>query len=651
MKKFLFLLIAGIFAHTVAFAQIMEPVKWKASIQEKNNEKEILFRATIEDGWHLYATDIPSGGPIATSFTFDELVNASLNGDIKPAKRPHEEYSSLFDMKLGWYTSQIEFRQPIKIEKSNNFKITGYITYQACNDVTCLPPTKFEFSFEENKSAATPAPVMTPVSFNKKTPTSLTDQEGWQPVVEEIRAMSTDPISQSNSLWVIFISGFVGGLLALLTPCVWPMIPLTVSFFLKKQQSRRKAISEAVLYGLSIIVIYVGVGLIITLLFGASALNDLATNALFNILFFALLVLFAVSFFGAFDITLPASWSNKLDRKADTATGIIAIFFMAFTLVLVSFSCTGPIIGTLLVEAASWGGTLAPAVGMGGFAIALAIPFALFAMFPSLMKQLPKSGGWLNTVKVVLGFLELALSLKFLSVADLAYGWHILDRETFLVLWIVIFAMLGFYLLGKLNFSHDSPVKHVSVPRLFLAIVSLSFSLYMVPGLWGAPLKSISAFAPPLYTQDFNLYDQEVHAIFHDYNRGLAYARKTNKPVLIDFSGYGCVNCRKMEATVWTDPIVKKMLEEKFVLITLIVDDKEKLKKPIVVEENGRSIKLTTVGEKWSFLQRYKFGANAQPYYVIINDKGEPLAPPYGYSESVPQFIRFLHKGLKEFNK
>lgn len=651
MKKFLFLLIAGIFAHTVAFAQIMEPVKWKASIQEKNNEKEILFRATIEDGWHLYATDIPSGGPIATSFTFDELVNASLNGDIKPAKRPHEEYSSLFDMKLGWYTSQIEFRQPIKIEKSNNFKITGYITYQACNDVTCLPPTKFEFSFEENKSAATPAPVMTPVSFNKKTPTSLTDQEGWQPVVEEIRAMSTDPISQSNSLWVIFISGFVGGLLALLTPCVWPMIPLTVSFFLKKQQSRRKAISEAVLYGLSIIVIYVGVGLIITLLFGASALNDLATNALFNILFFALLVLFAVSFFGAFDITLPASWSNKLDRKADTATGIIAIFFMAFTLVLVSFSCTGPIIGTLLVEAASWGGTLAPAVGMGGFAIALAIPFALFAMFPSLMKQLPKSGGWLNTVKVVLGFLELALSLKFLSVADLAYGWHILDRETFLVLWIVIFAMLGFYLLGKLNFSHDSPVKHVSVPRLFLAIVSLSFSLYMVPGLWGAPLKSISAFAPPLYTQDFNLYDQEVHAIFHDYNRGLAYARKTNKPVLIDFSGYGCVNCRKMEATVWTDPIVKKMLEEKFVLITLIVDDKEKLKKPIVVEENGKSIKLTTVGEKWSFLQRYKFGANAQPYYVIINDKGEPLAPPYGYSESVPQFIRFLHKGLKEFNK
>lgn len=463
--------------------------------------------------------------------------------------------------------------------------------------------------------------------------------------------MDGDGITHSNSLWFIFLSGFVGGLLALLTPCVWPMIPLTVSFFLKKQQSRRKAIGEAILYGLSIIVIYVGVGLLITLLFGASALNDLATNAIFNILFFALLVLFAISFFGAFEITLPASWSNKLDRKADTATGILAIFFMAFTLVLVSFSCTGPIIGTLLVEAASWGGKLAPAVGMGGFAIALAIPFALFAMFPSLMKQLPKSGGWLNMVKVVLGFLELALSLKFLSVADLAYGWHILDRETFLVLWIIIFALLGFYLLGKISFAHDSPVKHVSVPRLFLAIASLSFSVYMIPGLWGAPLKAISAFAPPLYTQDFNLYDQEVHAAFHDYNRGLAYARKHNKPVLIDFSGYGCVNCRKMEATVWTDPIVKKMLEEKYVLITLMVDDKEKLRTPITVEENGKSIKLTTVGEKWSFLQRYKFGANAQPYYVIINGEGEPLVAPYGYNESIPRFIRFLHKGLKEFNK
>lgn len=651
MRKKLLLSIVSLFLCIGVQAQILEPVKWKVSLQGEGQEKEIVFHAFIEDGWHLYATDIPQGGPIPTSFSFDELSQVSLKGEVTPAQRPHEEYSSLFDMKPGWYNSKIDFKQALTIDDPDNFKITGYITYQACNDVTCLPPTKYEFSFGESQAEAAPAPVMTPVAFNTKSSSSLTDQPGWQPVIEQIQSMDSDGVHHSDSLWFIFLSGFVGGLLALLTPCVWPMIPLTVSFFLKKQQSRRKAIGEAILYGLSIIVIYVGVGLLITLLFGASALNDLATNALFNILFFALLVLFAVSFFGAFEITLPASWSNKLDRKADTATGIIAIFFMAFTLVLVSFSCTGPIIGTLLVEAASWGGKLAPAVGMGGFAIALAIPFALFAMFPSLMKQMPKSGGWLNMVKVVLGFLELALSLKFLSVADLAYGWHILDRETFLVLWIVIFALLGFYLLGKISFSHDSPVKYVSVPRLFLAIVSLSFSIYMIPGLWGAPLKAISAFAPPLYTQDFNLYDQEVHAAFNDYNEGLAYARKEKKPILIDFSGYGCVNCRKMEASVWTDPKVKEILEKQYVLITLMVDDKEKLSKPITVTENGKQVKLTTVGEKWSFLQRYKFGANAQPYYVIIDDKGEPLAAPYGYDESVPRFVKFLQSGLKAFNK
>lgn len=651
MKKSLLLSIVSLFLCIGIQAQILEPVKWKVSLQGEGQEKEIVFHAFIEDGWHLYATDIPQGGPIPTSVSFDELSQVSLKGEITPAQRPHEEYSPLFDMKLGWYDSKIDFKQAVTIDDPDNFKITGYITYQACNDVTCLPPTKYEFSFGESQTEAAPAPVMTPVAFNTKTSSNLTDQPGWQPVVEKVQSMSTEGLQHTDSLWFIFLSGFVGGLLALLTPCVWPMIPLTVSFFLKKQQSRRKAIGEAILYGLSIIVIYVGAGLLITLLFGASALNDLATNAIFNILFFALLVLFAVSFFGAFEITLPASWSNKLDRKADTATGIIAIFFMAFTLVLVSFSCTGPIIGTLLVEAASWGGKLAPAVGMGGFAIALAIPFALFAMFPSLMKQMPKSGGWLNMVKVVLGFLELALSLKFLSVADLAYGWHILDRETFLVLWIVIFALLGFYLLGKISFSHDSPVKYVSVPRLFLAIVSLSFSIYMIPGLWGAPLKAISAFAPPLYTQDFNLYDQEVHAAFNDYNEGLAYARKEKKPILIDFSGYGCVNCRKMEASVWTDPKVKEILEKQYVLITLMVDDKEKLSKPITVTENGKQVKLTTVGEKWSFLQRYKFGANAQPYYVIIDDKGEPLAAPYGYDESVPRFVKFLQSGLKAFNK
>ena len=554
-------------------------------------------------------------------------------------------------MKLGWYNSTIDFKQTIFIENPDSFKITGYITYQACNDVTCLPPTKHEFSFGESKTPTTTAPVMTPVNLNTNSSSNLTSQKGWQPVVEELRAMSTEKLLQESSLWFIFISGFIGGLLALLTPCVWPMIPLTVSFFLKKQQSRHKAIGEAILYGLSIIIIYVGLGLLITLLFGASALNDLATNALFNILFFALLVLFAVSFFGAFDITLPASWSNKLDRKADTATGIIAIFFMAFTLVLVSFSCTGPIIGTLLVEAASWGGTLAPAVGMGGFAIALAIPFALFAMFPSLMKQLPKSGGWLNTVKVILGFLELALSLKFLSVADLAYGWHILDRETFLVLWIVIFALLGFYLLGKLNFSHDSPIKHVSVPRLFLAIISLSFSLYMIPGLWGAPLKAVSAFAPPMHTQDFNLYKNEVHAKFDDYDLGMEYARLNGKPVMLDFTGYGCVNCRKMEAAVWTDPKVSDLINNDYVLITLYVDNKTPLTEPVKIVENGKERTLRTVGDKWSYLQRVKFGANAQPFYVLLDNQGSPLNKSYAYDEDIPKYIEFLQTGLENYRK
>ena len=651
MKKFLGLLIVGMLFCMSSYSQIIEPVKWKVSMQGEGNEKEIVFHAYIEDGWHLYATDIPSGGPIPTSFSFDDISNVSLKGDVTPSKRPHEEYSALFDMKLGWYNSTIDFKQTIFIENPDSFKITGYITYQACNDVTCLPPTKHEFSFGESKTPTTTAPVMTPVNLNTNSSSNLTSQKGWQPVVEELRAMSTEKLLQESSLWFIFISGFIGGLLALLTPCVWPMIPLTVSFFLKKQQSRHKAIGEAILYGLSIIIIYVGLGLLITLLFGASALNDLATNALFNILFFALLVLFAVSFFGAFDITLPASWSNKLDRKADTATGIIAIFFMAFTLVLVSFSCTGPIIGTLLVEAASWGGTLAPAVGMGGFAIALAIPFALFAMFPSLMKQLPKSGGWLNTVKVILGFLELALSLKFLSVADLAYGWHILDRETFLVLWIVIFALLGFYLLGKLNFSHDSPIKHVSVPRLFLAIISLSFSLYMIPGLWGAPLKAVSAFAPPMHTQDFNLYKNEVHAKFDDYDLGMEYARLNGKPVMLDFTGYGCVNCRKMEAAVWTDPKVSDLINNDYVLITLYVDNKTPLTEPVKIVENGKERTLRTVGDKWSYLQRVKFGANAQPFYVLLDNQGSPLNKSYAYDEDIPKYIEFLQTGLENYRK
>ena len=481
----------------------------------------------------------------------------------------------------------------------------------------------------------------------------LTDRpEWWTPVIDDMKSFGDATIAAADTSWIyIFLAGFLGGLIALLTPCVWPMIPMTVSFFLKRSKTRRKAIGDALIYGGSIIIIYVAMGLLITGLFGASALNDLSTNAVFNILFFALLVLFAVSFFGAFELVLPSSWTNRMDSKADTTSGILSIFFMAFTLVLVSFSCTGPIIGTLLVEAASQGKAVGPAIGMFGFALALAIPFALFAVFPNMLQNMPKSGGWLNSVKVVLGFLELALALKFLSVADLAYGWRLLDREVFIVLWIVIFALLGFYLLGKIRFSHDSELRHVSVPRLFMAIVSLAFAVYMIPGLWGAPLKAVSAFAPPLYTQDFNLYKDEVHAVFEDYEAGMTYARRVKKPVLIDFSGYGCVNCRKMEAAVWTDARVKKLLEEKYVLITLMVDDKTKLPAPLTITENDKERRLKTIGDKWSYLQRSKFGANAQPFYVILDNEGRPLAPSYAFDEDPAKYVRFLEDGLTRYKQ
>ena len=474
------------------------------------------------------------------------------------------------------------------------------------------------------------------------------DSRCYEAYMEMINACK----AAADTSWLfIFFAGFLGGLIALLTPCVWPMIPMTVSFFLKRTKDRKKAIRDAITYGLSIIVIYLVMGLLITGIFGASALNDLSTNAIFNILFFLLLVVFAVSFFGAFELVLPASWTSKLDSKADSTTGVLSIFFMSFTLVLVSFSCTGPIIGTLLVQAASMGTAVGPAIGMFGFALALSIPFSVFAIFPNMLQSMPKSGGWLNSVKVVLGFLELALALKFLSVADLAYGWRLLDREAFIVLWIVIFSLLGVYLLGKIKFSHDSEVKYVSVPRLFMAIISFAFAIYMVPGLWGAPLKAISAFAPPLYTQDFNLYKNEVHAAFDDYESGMAYAKKVNKPVMIDFSGFGCVNCRKMEASVWTDPKVKQMLENDYVLITLMVDDKTKLPQPIEIQENGKTRKLKTIGDKWSYLQRSKFGSNAQPFYILLNDEGQPLGPSYAFNEDVSKYIQFLQNGLKEFKK
>ena len=666
-------------------AQIHTPVKWKIKLEDSGKpEKEIVFTAVADKGWHLYDMNLPAGGPVSTSITYETMKGAELVGKVVSSVAPTSVYDELFAMNLRWYSGTVTFTQKIKVTDAKAFKLAGELEFMACNDETCLPPERVEFSFNRKNITMTDAGVVAGESDDQTVADSLSLAQGtdslsvsadgenagqlvnptkiaealsdnvdlWTPVIDELKAFGESPLDGTDSsLLFIFLAGFAGGFIALLTPCVWPMIPMTVSFFLKRTKNKKKAIKDAVMYGVSIIVIYLALGLLITGIFGASALNDLSTNAVFNLLFFALLVLFAVSFFGAFEMVLPSSWTNKLDAKADSTSGILSIFFMAFTLALVSFSCTGPIIGTLLVQAASMGSIVAPAVGMFGFAFALAIPFSVFAIFPNMLQSMPKSGGWLNSVKVVLGFLELALALKFFSVADLAYGWRILDRETFLVLWIVIFAMLGFYLLGKIRFSHDSELKYVSVPRLFMAIVSLSFAVYMVPGLWGAPLKSISAFAPPLYTQDFNLYEDEVHAQFDDYEAGMAYAKKNNKPVMIDFSGYGCVNCRKMEASVWTNPGVKQIIENDYVLITLFVDDKTKLPEVIEIEEHGKTRKLKTVGDKWSYLQRSKFGANAQPFYVLLDNNGKPLSHSYAYDEDVNKYIQFLQGGLKNYKK
>ena len=666
-------------------AQIHTPVKWKIKLEDSGKpEKEIVFTAVADKGWHLYDMNLPAGGPVSTSITYETMKGAELVGKVVSSVAPTSVYDELFAMNLRWYSGTVTFTQKIKVTDAKAFKLAGELEFMACNDETCLPPERVEFSFNRKNITMTDAGVVAGESDDQAAADSLSlalgtdslsvsaDGENagqlvnptkiaealsdnvdlWTPVIDELKAFGESPLDGSDSsLLFIFLAGFAGGFIALLTPCVWPMIPMTVSFFLKRTKNKKKAIKDAVMYGVSIIVIYLALGLLITGIFGASALNDLSTNAVFNLLFFALLVLFAVSFFGAFEMVLPSSWTNKLDAKADSTSGILSIFFMAFTLALVSFSCTGPIIGTLLVQAASMGSIVAPAVGMFGFAFALAIPFSVFAIFPNMLQSMPKSGGWLNSVKVVLGFLELALALKFFSVADLAYGWRILDRETFLVLWIVIFAMLGFYLLGKIRFSHDSELKYVSVPRLFMAIISLAFAVYMVPGLWGAPLKSISAFAPPLYTQDFNLYEDEVHAQFDDYEAGMAYAKKNNKPVMIDFSGYGCVNCRKMEASVWTNPGVKQIIENDYVLITLFVDDKTKLPEVIEIEEHGKTRKLKTVGDKWSYLQRSKFGANAQPFYVLLDNNGKPLSHSYAYDEDVNKYIQFLQGGLKNYKK
>ncbi|MCW1735420.1 protein-disulfide reductase DsbD family protein [Anaerorudis cellulosivorans] len=665
----------------LSYATAQNPVSWAFSLEDNGNgEISLIAKATIEAGWHLYDTEIPEGGPTPTTLTIDKLKGAEPVGKFHAeGKKPKVAFDPIFEMNIGTFDGTVRFVQRFRITNKAEFVLEGDVRAQACNEQTCTPPLPIDFAFTANDLPKTIAPLAenkTPATSTQtlltKDTLSITDpvyvatevasittghaeidkNPLWTPVIEELKAYGMEGNVSEMSLWWIFISGFIGGLIALLTPCVWPMIPMTVSFFLKRNAAnRKKAVSQAIVYGVAIIVIYLVLGLLITSIFGASALNNLATSAVFNLIFFALLVIFAISFFGGFDLVLPASWTNKMDSKAESASGILSIFFMAFTLVLVSFSCTGPIIGTLLVEAATWGNILSPTVGMFGFALALAIPFALFAIFPSWLQTMPKSGGWLNAVKVVLGFLELAFALKFLSVADLAYGWGILDREVFLVLWIVIFALLGVYLLGKLKLPHDSDVEHVSIPRLFLAIFSFAFAIYLVPGLWGAPLKAISAFSPPMYTQDFSLYNGEVRPKYTDYESGMAYAKQAGKPVLLDFSGYGCVNCRKMEASVWTDPRVKNIIDNEYVLITLIVDDKTRLPEVIEVKENGRITRLKTVGDKWSYLQRHKFGANAQPYYVALDNEGKPVGPSYAYDENVEKYIEFLQTGLRNYRK
>ena len=675
MKKLLFPFVLLLFAVAVQ-AQIQDPVKFNSELKIlAADEAEVVFTAAIDKGWHVYSTDLGDGGPISATFNVEKIFGAEVVGKLKPVGKEISTFDKLFEMKVRYFENTAQFVQKLKLT-GGAYRLEGYLEYGACNDENCLPPTQVPFQFSgkvegaakeaaaataemkaetqsaEQETAADTVSVAAIGGADGPTEINVTDKvDLWKPVINELQSLG-ETTSQEDMSWIyIFITGFAGGLLALFTPCVWPIIPMTVSFFLKRSKDKKKGIRDAWTYGASIVVIYVTLGLAITLIFGASALNALSTNAVFNILFCLMLVVFAASFFGAFEITLPSKWSTAVDSKAEATSGLLSIFLMAFTLSLVSFSCTGPIIGFLLVQVSTTGSVVAPAIGMLGFAIALALPFTLFALFPSWLKSMPKSGGWMNIIKVTLGFLELAFALKFLSVADLAYGWRILDRETFLALWIVLFALLGFYLLGKIKFPHDDDDTKVSVPRFFMALASLAFAVYMVPGLWGAPLKAVSAFAPPMQTQDFNLYNNEVHARFDDYDLGMEYARQHGKPVMLDFTGYGCVNCRKMELAVWTNPKVSDIINNDYVLITLYVDNKTPLPSPVKIVENGTERTLRTVGDKWSYLQRVKFGANAQPFYVLIDNEGKPLNKSYSYDEDIPKYIEFLQTGLENYKK
>ena len=676
-KKIVLSIISLLFLTTIS-SLAQDPISWNFSIEEAGNgEVDIVAKATVAQGWYMYDTDIPEGGPNPTMIEFDEIIGGEIVGKFKATdKEAVVKFDEIFQMEIGSFTNSVTFKQRIKVLDKTNFSIIGNVRAQACDDATCTPPLPVDFEFGANNLPSTLSITTSNSTENSpitasNTAKDITDQSSasvnnttvttynlqpvdsdilWTPVINELNSLSGGNDLADASLIDIFLKGLLWGFAALLTPCVWPMIPITVSFFLNRnKKSRKKATKDASVYGLSIILIYLTLGLIITAIFGASALNNLATSPAFNLIFFALLITFAFSFMGAFELVLPASWTNKMDSKVDSSKGWLSLFFMAFTLALVSFSCTGPIIGWLLVDAATHGNLLAPTMGMFGFALALSIPFTLFAIFPSWLKTLPKSGSWLNSVKVVLGFIVLAVSLKFLSVADLSSGWGLLDRDIFISLWIVLFVLLGIYLLGKIKLKGDSDLKHVPLPRLFLAMISLAFAIYMVPGLWGAPLKPLSSIIPPLSTQDFKLVDNSMELVFDDYEAGMAYAAQSGKPVLLEFGGHGCVNCHKMDATVLADERVQNLIEDEFVFIVLMVDERTRLPEIVEVDEGGRKSRLRTIGDKWSYLQRHKFGTQSQPFYVVLDHQGKPLSPSHAYDESVENYLEFLQTGLRNF--
>jgi thiol:disulfide interchange protein DsbD len=660
-----------------AQAQMVNPVHFTSQLKMLDGgEAEIIFSATIDNGWHVYSTDMGKEGPISATFNTVKMEGAQTVGKLQPKGKVTRQFDKMFDMELSYFEHQAMFVQKIRFTKPE-YDIECYLEYGACSDEMCLPPSEVtlkqkgkspivktqetEVKEKKAKDTVVVAPTAEAVQTDTVAAAASPVEDGdalWQPVISELRAFGSGDSIADHSLLYILLMGFVGGLLAVCMPCIWPIIPMTVSFFLKRSKdNKQKGIRDAFTYGASIIVIYLGLGLLVTAIFGSDTLNAMSTNAVFNIFLFLLLVVFALSFFGWFEIKLPEGWANSVDNKASETTGLVSIFLMAFTLVLVSFSCTAPIVGLLLVETTTSGNWLAPALGMFGFALALALPFTLFAMFPSWLKQAPKSGSWMTTLKIVLGFIELAFALKFFSVADLAYGWHLLDREVFLSLWIVIFGLLGAYLCGWLKFQEDEIGGNLNKPMPVVCImgglVSLAFAVYMIPGLWGAPCKAVSAFAPPMNTQDFNLNTKTVEAKYLTYEEGIAAARAQGKPVFIDFTGFGCVNCRKMEAAVWTDPRVADKLNNDYVLISLFVDDKTPLAEPFeVTDAEGNSKTLRTVGAKWSYLQSYKFGANAQPFYVLLDPQtGKPLSGSRAYDEDIDKFLDFLDKGINSYKK